>query len=93
MLGTASGTALGTSFGGVNLPLNVDGLTLQGVSGFNQAPYSNSLGTTDARGFADASLTLPPLAILQGLTLHHAYALLSGPNVLATSNPVALQLN
>lgn len=92
LLGSASGTSPGTNFGGVNLPLNVDGLTELSIASANMFPYGNSNAFLDANGFANASFSLPAIPSLQGLSFDHAYAILNGSTVLAASNAVPLQL-
>lgn len=92
VLASASGTTPGLNFGSVNLPLNYDAFMDLSLVSANTFPYAMSLGTLDARGLATASITVPALPTPLNLQLHHAYALLNGPTVLAASNPIVLSL-
>ncbi|MEM7204445.1 MAG: aryl-sulfate sulfotransferase [Planctomycetota bacterium] len=88
LLGSASGTAPGIAGRGFVLPLNPDAYlnftALAGLPGFS--------GTLDGLGNASASLTLPPLPPLMGMTLNHAFAVVDRRTmqVNLTSNPVPL---
>jgi hypothetical protein len=92
VLASASGTTPGLNFGGVNLPLNYDAFMDLSLVNANAFPYAMTLGTLDARGLATATITVPALPTPLPLRLHHAYAVLNGPTVLATSNPIILDL-
>ena len=95
VLGSASGTTPGTPIGGHVLPLQFDGYFVLTLSQPNVFPFSQTLGTLDARGRANASFALPPgLRALAGLHFDHAYVLidpLSG-SVTRASNAVPLDL-
>lgn len=93
VLGTFSGTAPGFAVDGATvLPLNPDAYWVQTLTNPNAPPLSGSLGVLDAVGRAQASLQVPPIASLQGLTAHHAFLALNAfpalPAVPAVSNPV-----
>ncbi|WP_145061665.1 hypothetical protein [Engelhardtia mirabilis] len=91
LLGTITGTQPGLDLGQVTLPLNPDpyfNLTLVDPNG---AFLSSQIGFLDGAGTATAGLTLPTgiSGALAGLTVHHAFTLLSQPFV---SNPCPVRL-
>ncbi|HET6201936.1 MAG TPA: hypothetical protein VFI25_03940 [Planctomycetota bacterium] len=90
-----TGTAPGTSIGGVLVPLNIDALVLVCLENANSSIFANTFGTLDASGRAFAALNLPPLPpIAAGLALNSAALVLdaaTGVPALAT-NPVPLDL-
>lgn len=96
LLGSWSGTSPGTVFGSVLLPLNSAGdpwfeLTAQV---FSTAILQNTAGTLNGAGAAQAGLFVPPLGILIGLQMHHAF-LVADQQTLAmvfASNAVPLLL-
>ncbi|MBK8978666.1 MAG: hypothetical protein IPM29_22440 [Planctomycetes bacterium] len=92
VLGSASGTTPGLQFGGVNLPLNFDGIMELGLTNANVFPYGNSFTALDARGFGTATFTLPPLPTPLVLQVHHAFAVFNGATVAFASNPIPLAL-
>ena len=75
LLGSMTGTAPGTQFGNVLLPLNSQNdpwfLLTQVV--FDPVILQNTLGSLDAEGKATATLIVPALPALLGLQLSHAY--------------------
>jgi hypothetical protein len=95
VLGTTSGTAPGMNLGGgVTLPLNPDGWMVSSLTGANNPPFVNTVGTLSTLGLGTASLTLPPLNIpvLVGLQFNHAYVLLVGTTPVFASNAIPLTL-
>lgn len=97
LLGSLSGTAPGTVFGGVTLPLNSLGdawfqLTLVP---FSPAILQNTIGQLDGQGRGQCAIAVPPLPLgLLGLRFHHAY-LVSDPQAqqfLFASNAVPLTM-
>ncbi|MEM7204896.1 MAG: aryl-sulfate sulfotransferase [Planctomycetota bacterium] len=92
MLGSASGTSPGLPVRGVTLPLVPDPYLIftANASAAGVPPF---LGTLDGAGNASATLFLPPLPVLAGLTLHHAYAVFDTATrqVTHVSNPVPLR--
>lgn len=76
LLGSLSGTAPGTPFGAVVLPLNTLGdvwfqLTW---SVFSPALLQNTVGVLDPQGRGQAAIVVPPLPLsLLGLQFHHAF--------------------
>jgi hypothetical protein len=96
VLGSATGTAPGSSIDGVAVPLVVDAWTWLSVVSANQPPYAGTFAFTGAGGLHDASLTAPPSSppALAGLTLHHV-VLLASPvtfGIVAAGGPVAVTL-
>lgn len=97
LLGSLSGTAPGTVFGAVTLPLN----TLNDIwFQFTFVPFStailqNTIGQLDGLGQGQCAIVIPPLPLsLAGLTFHHAF-LVSDPllqQYLFASNAVPLTL-
>jgi hypothetical protein len=93
--GSLSGTSPGTPFGGALVPLQFDAYTLLSLELANQPPFTETFGTLDNLGFADALITLPAGSspALAGLLLHHAFVALSPSfDVALVSNPVPLAL-
>lgn len=67
---SASGTSPGTTFGGVDIPLNADIWTTRSITFVNTIFFTNTQGTLDATGSATASFnTVGPRPFLAGLTL------------------------
>ena len=75
LLGSITGTAPGTLFGNVLLPLNIqnDPWFFLTATVFSPAVLQNTVGTLDANGNAQAGLQVPPIASLLGLQFNHAY--------------------
>ncbi|MFN3241717.1 MAG: PQQ-dependent sugar dehydrogenase [Planctomycetota bacterium] len=75
LLGSMTGTAPGTQFGNVLLPLNSQNdpwfALTQAV--FSPVILQNTIGVLDANGEATATLVVPQLASLLGLQFSHAY--------------------
>jgi len=97
LLGSMTGTAPGTPFGSVVLPLNsVNDPWFQLTSAlFNPAMLQNTLSFLDGQGRAAAALVAPPLPpSLLGLQLHHAYLVidLGALQARSASNAVPLVL-
>jgi len=94
VLGSGSGTSPGINLGGATLPLNFDGWMTTSLVSANAPPFVNTVGALDTAGVASAAIVFPPLAIpvLYGLTLDHAYLVLSGTTPVFASNPVSLTL-
>ena len=90
VLGSASGTGPGFSVGGVNVPLNPDGYMMGLIGALGTPGLASFAGSLDALGNGRASLTLPPLAPLAGLTLHHGFVVLRGTSAKLASNAVPL---
>ena len=96
VLGSTSGAAPGTSFGGVSIPLNPDFYTSWVLTHPGSAPLLGGVGTLDSQGTANASFTsapssLPP--VLLGTNLNHAFVLLDPTQqVVFASNPLLLEL-
>lgn len=94
MLGSLSGTAPGTPFGGLTVPLNLDAYTLDLLA----APgtiIAGQLGFLDASGEAAASLTVPTGLdpALVGTTAHHAYVTINPITTAVTSVSNAFPTN
>jgi hypothetical protein len=72
---SATGTAPGTTFGSVTLPLVVDAATQLGFQLVNSPTLAGFFGLLDGQGRASASFVSPPIAIpmLVGLPLHFAF--------------------
>ena len=91
LLGSSSGTVPGVPVDSVLLPLNVDNYTLFTLNSAGSGPLQNTLGFLDAQGTASAALNVPGglSPNLDGLTLHHAFAVLdvngSGQAVFASN--------
>ncbi len=96
LLGSASGTDVGVTYGGQTIPLNFDPYFFYTLTHPNSALLPGSFGTLDTLGKSTASLVLPAgaAAPLVGTTLNHAYATLDPVtlNVIHTSNAVPLEL-
>lgn len=75
LLGSMTGTAPGTPFGPVLLPLNSsnDPWFALTTMVFNSVILQNTIGVLDANGEAQATLLVPPIGSLLGLQFHHAY--------------------
>lgn len=75
LLGSMTGTAPGTPFGPVLLPLNSsnDPWFALTTTVFNSVILQNTIGVLDANGEAQATLLVPPIGSLLGLQFHHAY--------------------
>lgn len=73
MLGSTSGTAPGFNVNGFNIPLNIDGYTISLLSSVGTGPFANWVGVLDNTGNAGASFPLPPLPVLAGITMDHAF--------------------
>ncbi|MEM7204002.1 MAG: aryl-sulfate sulfotransferase [Planctomycetota bacterium] len=95
LLGSASGTTpvlpLG---GGATLPLRWDAYTAFTLTNAGGPALPEFVGVLDAQGRATANLRLPPLPGLEGITFHHAFAVVDSVSlaVTSTSNPVPLTL-
>lgn len=75
LLGSMSGTAPGTLFGSVLLPLNSQNDLWFALTSsvFNAVILQNTIGVLDAFGEAQATLVVPPIGSLLGLQFSHAY--------------------
>lgn len=94
-LGSLSGWAPGTNYGGVNVPLNSDAYLALLLNNPNQVPLLNSFGTLDGAGQATITFQVPPPAnpAWAGIVLHHAAVVLNaGLTVDLATNPVAVTL-
>ncbi|MGE0145063.1 MAG: hypothetical protein AB7I19_16150 [Planctomycetota bacterium] len=60
VLASLAGTTPGVAWGGIAVPLNVDGLTEVFLLAANSAIFPGALGTLDSQGRATATLLLPP---------------------------------
>ena len=94
ILGSLAGTSPGTPIGGgLLLPLNVDDYFLVTLQSPTAPVFDEFLGVLDASGSASAALVLQKLSYsFGGLTVNHAYVVIDGPQVVAVSNPVSLDL-
>ncbi len=90
MMGTASGTVPGFRFGGLQIPVNLDGYTTAILSLAGGPALPTFVGPLDALGRGTADFGLPPIPALAGLTLHHAYVVFRGTALTLASNPVPL---
>ncbi len=88
LLGSMSGTSPGVPLaGGFVLPLNPNRYFVRTLEFPNRAPLSNSRGTLNAAGHADASFSIVPLDVqLAGTTVHHAFATLGSIAAASTSS-------
>ncbi|MBK7641611.1 MAG: DUF1028 domain-containing protein [Planctomycetes bacterium] len=89
MLASASGTQPGTFFGGVQVPLNADGLFFASVNGANGARFVHTFGLLSAAGRAQGAYNAPALSLSGAIGQHFDFAALrladaSGP-ALATN--------
>lgn len=75
LLGSITGSAPGTLYGNVLLPLSIqnDAWFFLTATVFSSAILQNTVGLLDANGNAQAALQVPPIASLLGLQFHHAY--------------------
>ena len=75
LLGSMTGSAPGTLFGNVLLPLNSQNDPWFALTStvFSTVILQNTIGTLDANGEAQAILVVPPLSGLLGLQFRHAY--------------------
>ena len=97
LFGTLTGTMPGTMVGSVLLPLNSnDPWFLLTASVFSPAILQNTIGMLDANGHAQAALVVPPVGVLVGFTMHHAYlvadAVTLQPLFASNAVPLALQM-
>jgi len=74
-VGSMSGTMPGTDFGGLTIPLNMDGYTLFSMMRANQPPYVNTMGVLDSSGRAAGEIHVPP-GFSQWIRLYHAFFVL-----------------
>ncbi|MCR9245978.1 MAG: PQQ-dependent sugar dehydrogenase [bacterium] len=96
LLGSMTGTAPGTQFGSLTLPLNSfnDPWFQLTSTVFSPTILQGTIGQLDAAGRAQAAIVVPPLPLsLLGITFHHAY-LVTDPATqpLFTSNAVPLTM-
>jgi hypothetical protein len=72
--GSASGSSPGFVYGGVAVPLNLDGYLVFTIAHPNMPPFQGTLGTLDGAGRAAAAIALLPgtAPSLAGLSLVHA---------------------
>jgi len=94
VLGSVTGTTPGLPLGGgVILPLNADAYFNRTLAAPNLPPMGASFGVLNGAGQASASFTLPPgLTVnLVGVTVHHAYVLLT-PALDFASDAVSVSL-
>lgn len=94
--GSANGTAPGTPYGGLVVPLNLDFYSVLTLQHAGQPPFAGTLGTLDAAGGATAAFDAP-LGVLDagmvGLSLHHAFVTLDAGGGLAfASNAMPLAI-
>jgi hypothetical protein len=77
LVGSLSGTSPGTHLPGgmVTLPINWDKFTGLVILLANSPIFTNFLGTLSETGSGEASLNLPPVPDLVGLTMYYAYGL------------------
>ena len=93
IVGSLSGTAPGSPFLGLNIPLNIDPYFWFLVANPNTL-IAPSWGTLDAAGKATASLTLPTgvSPVHAGVLFHHAWVAFGAAGVEFASSPVTLAL-
>lgn len=91
LLGSASGTNPGVAFDGVLLPLNPDEYFDIIGNQVNGPIFINTFGTLSATAGGSAALSMPGglSPTLVGLTLDHAYLVLSTSFQILASSPVA----
>jgi len=85
----------GIKIGGHTIPLSFDSLLLLTVQNVLPGIFQKYQGTLSAGGTASASLLIPALAALKGITLHHAFLVIdpSKPGGIGTvSNGLAVSL-
>ncbi|MCI0586962.1 MAG: hypothetical protein L0323_09005 [Planctomycetes bacterium] len=90
-----TGTAPGTSIGGIVVPLNFDDLLQISLEVPNSGVFTNNLGILDAGGRAFTALDVPPIpAYLAGLGLNSAALIVDSVTLVPTlaTNPVPLAL-
>ena len=96
VIGSTSGTAPGTPFGGFLIPLNLDAYTTFTLNNVNQLPLSGSFGVLDGSGSAEAEFTVPGGVLPSssaGLVFDHAFVTLDvQAQVSSTSNALAVTL-
>ena len=96
LLGSMTGTAPGTLFNNVLLPLNSAGDPWFALTQlvFSPVILQNTVGVLDANGEATATLVIPPLPSLLGLQLSHAFLVSDNQTLQArfASNAVPLLL-
>ncbi len=92
LFGSVSGSAPGTPLPGgrVTLPINWDAFTSLVISLANSSFFVNFMGTLDASGKSTASLVLPAIPGMAGITMTFAYAL-NAPWDFA-SNPMGIEI-
>jgi hypothetical protein len=85
----------GIKIGGRTIPLSFDTLLLLTVQNLVPGIFQKYQGTLSAGGTASASLLIPAMAALKGITLHHAFLVIdpSKPSGIGTvSNGLAVTL-
>ena len=96
LLGSVSGTAPGTPFGSVTLPLNSDYLTFAMASLASTGVFVNTIGTLDGNGAGHSTISAPPGFIPAELTGTHvdfAHIIFDASlQVLHASNPVPVTI-
>ncbi|MHC4379799.1 MAG: hypothetical protein ACYSU1_01735, partial [Planctomycetota bacterium] len=96
VLASASGNEPGTSLsGGLNLPLNQDGVFSRSVADANGPIFQNTNGVLDGSGNGSATIAIAPgglPAAAVGQVFSLAYATISGGSVTYTSNPVNINI-
>ncbi|MBK9385304.1 MAG: hypothetical protein IPN34_10865 [Planctomycetes bacterium] len=94
VLGSASGTAPGLSFGpNLELALAFDAYMLATLTLANSSFLQRTVGLIDARGRASAAIVLPPAQVFADAELHHGFFVFDATGlVTATSNPQLLEL-
>ena len=91
VIGTASGALPGIAFGPVAVPLNFDPYTIHTATFPNLAPLGSTFGSLDPAGLGTATFSIPSLPPgLIGITLDHAFVLISGASVSFASNSAPL---
>ncbi len=93
VLGSMSGTLPGITANGITLPLNADPYLNYTLVAPNVGPLFTSFGMLDGQGQAASAFTLPAgvSPLLAGMTLHHAYVLVT-PTLDFASNSVSVTL-
>src|SRR5690606_10136053 len=87
VMGSASGTEPGLDLGSVRVPLNAAGSLLGTIGAANGPIFADTFGVLDAEGGGAATLHVPPLPVLRGLVLDHAFVTAGPSGIDFASNP------
>ena len=92
ILGSVTGTTPGIPVGDYEVPLIYDAWCDYTLLNVNSPFYTGFRGFLDSSGRANATLTLPPLPFLQGVTMQHVLVAIDSGQLTYSSNPVPLTL-